>query len=326
MKRLGKLFFITALSFSFGSCEKKELPAPKHAPGNTINAAVDMGPTYKWQVYFSLRNNKEVGKNLKTAWDVGFETTPEGYHVTLNMSKSMFAMNTNKTDFSTVTLADTSGFYEHRQWDAPSGDLDSTAIGDWRNKQNVYIVDLGFNELGQALGFKKIQLLSVNDSDYTFRAGDLSSMALTTISIKKDSTYNFCYASLSAGQAVTGIEPPKKDWDIVFTQYTHIFHDPFTPYLVTGCLLNRYHTMAYSDTLLNFNNINSSNLRSADFSDAINVIGYDWKTFTGSQYVTNSKISYIIRDQFGQDYKLHFIDFYSASGIKGSPKWEYQQL
>lgn len=320
------MFTTSVLSLLLGSCEKKELPVPKHVPGNTIAATVDLDPTYKWQVYYSLKDNKEVGRNLKTAWDLGFETTPGGYHVILNMSKSMFALNTRKTDFVAVTFADTSGFYEHRQWDAPNGDLDSTAICDWRSKQNVYIVDLGYNELGQPLGFKKIQILTVNDSIYTFRTGDLSSTALTTISLKKDSIYNFCYTSLSTGLAVTGIEPPKTDWDVVFTQYTHIFYDPFTPYLVTGCLLNRYKTKANEDTLLSFDNISSGNVNIKDFSDAIDVIGYDWKTFTGSKYVTNSRINYIIRDQSGQDYKLHFIDFYSTSGVKGSPKWEYQRL
>eukprot|EP01030_Chromulinospumella_sphaerica_P034500 gene34500-biopygen17537 len=45
-------------------------------------------------VYFNLRTKAEVGRNLKTVWDLGFETTADGFHVVLNGAASVFAMAT----------------------------------------------------------------------------------------------------------------------------------------------------------------------------------------------------------------------------------------
>jgi hypothetical protein len=133
--------------------------------------------------------------------------------------------------------------------------------------------------------------------------------------------------SLSDGQTVA-VEPPKDTWDIAFTQYTHVFEEESgpLPYLVTGCLLNRYKTVAIKDTVNIFSDISLAGAESATFSNAINTIGYDWKTYTGSTYVVNKSWNYVIRNRNGFYYKMHFISFFNTSGEKGSPSFEYQQL
>jgi len=47
------------------------------------------------------------------------------------------------------------------------------------------------------------------------------------------------------------------------------------PYLVAGCLLNRYNTTAAKDTLALFDQITYSNIDSYLFSSDISTIGYD---------------------------------------------------
>ena len=71
--------------------------------------------------------------------------------------------------------------------------------------------------------------------------------------------------------------------------------------------------------------IEFSHIPEYTFSTNVNTIGYDWKAYTGSTYVTYSHMNYIIRNRNGIYYKLHFIDFLAA-GIKGNPKWEFQRL
>lgn len=308
------------------ACHKEELPVPAHDPGDVITNSVDIGNDYKRQVYFDLGTNTVVGKNAKTTWDLGFETSADGYHVVLNTSKSMFVYNTGSTNFNAVN--DTTGFSLNKRWDEASGNLDSTAIGDWRTTKPVYIIGRGYNELGVYLGFRKIQFLNVDNNGYEVRIANLNGTNDNTMTIVKDSIYNFTFLSLNGTGSVVMVEPPKKDWDLVFTQYTHIFYDenPVMPYLVTGCLLNRYKTKAMMDAGINFAEISYAYASAKTLSSAINTIGYSWKDFTGSVFITRPDRNYIIRDAEGFLYKLHFIDFYNHAGVKGSPKWEYQRL
>lgn len=318
------LCFSTALFFC--SCHKDEIPVQPHDPGAVITQAVNMGSDYKWQIYFDLGTNTVVGQNPKTAWDLGFETSADGYHVVVNGAKNMLVYNTHQTDFTAVT--DTNGFEHNKRWDEASGNLDSTAIGDWRGTQKVYIINRGYTETGVHQGFRKIQFQSVNSTTFTVRFANLNGTNDVTMTIPKDSTYNLSFLSFNGTGSVVMIEPPKKDWDLVFTQYTHIFYNetPVMPYLVTGCLMNRYKTKALMDAGVNFSQIDYTYAAGKILSPAINTIGYSWKDFTGSIFITRPERNYIIQDANGIYYKLHFIDFYNASGVKGNPKWEFQQL
>lgn len=319
-----KLYYcIVIISVLLFSCKKAELPVPKHDPGDVTTSTVNMDATYKWQVYFDLKTNTVVGQNLKTAWDLGFENGSAGFHVILNTSKFMFAYNTGSTNFNSVV--DTTGFALNKKWDSPSGSFDTTAIGDWQGQNNVYIIDRGYNETGVHQGFRKIQIQSVDANTYTVRFAQLNGTGDITLVINKNDNYNFSFLSFSTSSTLL-IEPPKDTWDLVFTQYTHIFYSPTEPYLVTGCLLNHYNTKASVDSVNSFSQIKFENLSNYNLSNHINVIGYDWKTYTGGTYVTNSNINYLIRDSEDYYYKLHFIDFYNQSGIKGNPKWEFQKL
>jgi len=322
---LSKYTLITsACLFLLFSCKKEELPVPAHDPGNVTTATVNMESNYKWQLFYDLKTNTVVGQNLKTSWDLGFEATPSGYRIILNTSKAMFARNTGNTDFTAI--ADTIGFAVNKKWDEASGNLDSTAIGDWRTTNNVYVIDRGYNETGVHQGFRKIQFQTEDANKYIVRFSQLNGTGDITMQINKDSTYNFQFLSFSTSNVLI-VEPPKTTWDLEFTQYTHIFYDiPVTPYLVTGCLLNHYNTSAKMDSLVTFSSIDLSSAENYILSPNINTIGYDWKIYTGGFYVTRPQMNYIIKDSEGFYYKLHFIDFYNGSGIKGNPKWEYQQL
>ena len=317
------IYLICFIVLTFSSCVKEELPISKHDPGDVITNTVNMSSNYKWQVYFNLKNNTVVSENLKISWDLGFETTLNGYRITLNSSKAMYAAKTNQTDFTLVT--DTIGFNTNKNFDSPTGDMERTAIGDWRLIPNqVYLIDRGYNELGSHKGFRKIVFQSVDDYSYTIRFSQLNGSGETTLQITKDNNYNFTFISFTTSSTVI-VEPPKKDWDIVFTQYLEQLS---TPYLVAGCLLNRHETTAKADSITSFSAINYDFAQTQVLSYNINVIGYDWKeyNFTTSSYLVFPSKNYIIKDQNGFYYKLHFIDFYNASGIKGNPTFEFQKL
>lgn len=320
MKKI--LILIPALVFIF-SCKKKELPIEKHDPGDVITSSVNLESNYKWQIYFDLKTNTVVGQNLKSIWDLGFECGTNGSHIVLNTSKFMFVYNTHQTNFSAVT--DTIGFAINKTWDLPNGDFDSTAIGNWQGNNEVYIIDRGFNEVGTHQGFRKIQFQSVDATSYTVRFSALNGNGDVTLQINKDDNFNFTFLSFSTSNTIT-VEPPKETWDLVFTQYTHIFHNPTEPYLVTGCLINRSNTSAVVDSSTAFTQITYDKIPNYTLKTDVDAIGYNWKSYSGSSYSIKYHVNYLIRDRDDIYYKLHFIDYYSPGGLTGSPKWEYQKL
>jgi len=320
MKKI--LFSSLIICSLFYTCKKGELPVPKHQPGDVITSTVNLGSDYRYQIFFNLEKNMVVSQNLKTAWDLGFETSENGYRIILNSSKAMYAYNTGKKDFNQVT--DTVGFEANKKYDSPDGDLNKTAIGNWMLNKNVYIVDRGYNENGNKIGFKKLQILQVDSIKYKIRYANLDGSSDVTLEITKNNSYNFTFFSFETNSTVI-IEPPKSEWDIVFTQYLEALS---TPYLVTGVLLNRYNTYATMDSSKTFSEITYDYAVTKTLSSNMNIIGYNWKEydFNTSSYIVFPKMNYIIKDNKGYYYKLHFIDFYNSLGTKGNPKWEYQKL
>ncbi|GAB4449418.1 MAG: hypothetical protein OHK0036_06380 [Bacteroidia bacterium] len=301
------------------SCLKKELPVPPHTEGSVQTVQIPLTSNYKYQIFFSLKNNQIVQQQLKTCWDIAFECG--GSRVILNSSKFMFAYNTNKTSFSQVT--DTSGFSLNKKYDSPTRNLDSTAIGNWWENLPVYIIHRGFNESGTNLGYIKLKIISFNYNQFTFLYGNISDTAGNIATINTDTNYRFIGFNFSTQQKVY-IEPPKNQWDLLFTQYTEHLSEP---YLVTGCLLNIPLTKGYI-TSQKFEDINYNIASNMILSTNANIIGYTWKEydFNTSSYVVHPEIIYIIKDNENYFYKLRFIGFYSSSGEKGYPKFEFQRL
>ena len=127
------------------------------------------------------------------------------------------------------------------------------------------------------------------------------------------------------------IEPAKNSWDLVFTQYTHLFtNNTETPaYLVTGILTNYLNNvMVAIDSTTLFDEINLDLISSYNFSNDQDGIGYNWKRYDleNQVYTVNSEITYIIKDLSNRYFKMHFIDFYNDLGEKGYPKFEIQEL
>lgn len=321
MRCLTLLFVIVV----FASCEKKELPAPAYDRGDALTVEIEMTSNYKNQVWYSLSENKVVSINLKSAWDLAFESGANGTHVFLNGSKSMRVYQTNFTSLAMVT--DTAGLEANGKADMPSGNADSTGIGDWQMNGMVYIINRGYNEAGQQQGFYKLKINAVSPSVFNIEYGDVYGTQTYQQTITKDPGCNFAYVSFATQQQVT-IEPAQTAYDLCFTQYTHVFINPFQYYLVTGVLNNTYNTGIAKISDRPFAEISINDTLGRVFSSNRNVIGYEWKSFdlNNNLYTVNSAMCYIIRDSKGFYYKLHFIDFYNTSGIKGYPKFEYKKL
>jgi hypothetical protein len=303
---------------------KDELPIPARPAGEITNMSVCMGVSYQDQVWVDLSSASVVSTNIKTAWDLAFESSPDGWRIMLNGSKGMYSWNTGDVPMDQPT--DTTGMFAGKKIDASSGNPDSTAIGDWRSTNNVYIVDLGFNTFGAAIGLRKVRPLSSTATTFTVEIASIAGSNVNTVFITKDPTRSFTHYSFSNGTVQIG--PPRGEWDIVFTQYTYQFHEPFIAYIVTGVLSDRSSVRVSRIIGKEFSEVLISDTLQFPFSSARDAIGYDWKeySFDTSSYTVLPQRSYIIQDADGLYYKLRFIDFYGDQGQVGCPRFELEAI
>ena len=335
-KKIATLFFFLCC-LSFVACEKEEKPIEPYDRGDVISTTVRLGTDYSQQVWFDLNTNSIVKQNNKTAWDIAFSCVDSTHHIILNSSKFMKAHNSLQNDFTAIT--DTSN--ARWQYDSDTGNMDSTAINHWWENNNVYIIDRGFDEAGNQLGFQKASFELMSNNTYSIHYADLDGNNDHIVQIDKNTSHHFKYFSFDTHSEVD-VAPQKNEYDLVFTQYTEIFYAPhpaiphnFTPpfsYLVTGTLINPDGVKVALSEEENFSEIVFTDSLSYDFDMSANAIGWDWKVYdftngSGGLYNIVPNKNFIIRDTDGFYYKFRFVGFYDTqTGEKGTPNFEFQKL
>ena len=316
-------YLIYLVTFLFFSCEKEELAILPHLPGNILSKEIELGIDYRNQVFYDLGSNSVMSNNLKTDWDLGFQSSNDGFHIILNSSTYSSLAHVDNSLFSdSISTSNLSW-----TWDNPSGNLDSTAFGDYREKSGFFVIDRGYNINASLRGFKKISIDSITSEFYQISYANLDNSDFNSVKVFKNPQVNFTSFSFSQNDVVN-IQPLTDDWDLIFTQYTHLFDDPTTPaYLVTGVLSN-YDVMVAKDTSYSFDEITYDMLSNFNFNSDCDAIGYNWKdySFDLGSYTINSSINYILKDKQQKYFKLRFTDFYNSDGDKGYPTFELQEL
>lgn len=333
----GSFLVVQALlsAFLLTSCFKEDEPVTPHQPGSVFTDTIPMTYDYRYQVYFSLAENRMVSRNLKTESDLGFECSANGWKIILNTADFMKAADLGEVPFGQPQ--DTS----HAAWkfDKSDGNPDSLAIGKWYSIVNgdtlsnhhVYAIDRGTDQIASPLGVFQAIFDSLSGGRYYFRLATIGGGQVYSGVVAKDSSVSILYYSYPSGGSEIPLEPPKEDFDLLFTQYsTLLFTDigePY-PYLVTGVLINRYNTSVALDTVHEFSSITLQEVTGLRYSNALDAIGYEWKSydFESGAYTVKSNITYIIRNNHDLYFKMRFIGFYNASGEKGYPVIEYQPL
>jgi hypothetical protein len=335
MTRSFFVFSILTMVVILSSCFKKDKFVLPHPPGSVETDTIPMTYNYKFQVYFDIDSGIIVNQNIKTESDLGFECSSAGWKIILNTADFMKAADLGIVPFGQAQ--DTA----HLTWrfDKSDGNPDSMAIGTWYRVLNgdtvsnnhVYIIDRGFDENANPLGIFQVIFDSLIGSTYYFRFAPINGGNTYSGVVEKDGTVNYMYFSLSAGGSVKRLEPSKDRYDLLFTQYTTLLYtdigEPY-PYLVTGVLTNRNNVEVAVDSTHEFSSITLSQAQMSSFSQALDAIGYEWKSydFNSGAYTVNSNKTYIIRNNAGLFYKLRFVGFYSNTGEKGYPVIEHQVL
>lgn len=333
MNRL--ILYLLAL-VAFTSCFKEDDPYPAFEMQTTT---IEMGQYYRYQSYFNLTSNEVVSSNDRNTWDLGFENGDSSFHIILNTATFSLAGNTGFKDLEQVT--DTTGL--DWRFDKSDGNPDSTAIGAWFSMAGndtvypgyVYVINRGYDHVGKPRGLKKIAFTRVDSVSYSFRYCDMNGENYNEFTVAKSEGVYFTCFSFDEGGKQLEIEPRTDSWDLFFTQYTTLLYtnegDPY-PYLVTGVLSNYGHIEMAMDTLNTYAGIDRDYARSLEFSSNRDFIGYEWKELIGDvnsgnvYYEIVEGRNYLVKTSTGLYFKLRFISFYSESGEKGYPSFQYDLL
>jgi len=315
MKKYFKYIFLLVLF----SCEKEELPIQPHSPGNTEVNQIPLLTDYSRQVFYNLNQNEIVSENTKTDWDLLFFQNGDEHHIILNSSTYAKSASLDIEFDVEINISDLDFIC-----DSPEGINSGLSITNIFSK--TIVIDRGFNLNGTQRGFKKFNILDINNEYIDLVIANLDNSQYEEVRILKESSnrkYTFSFEN-----GIVSIFPEDMSWDLLFTQYTHIFDDG-TTYLLTGVLTNYLNDVSVSiDTINEFNLIQYSDIDNYNFSNNQDIIGYSWKNYNHSSGVFTivENISYIVKDINGFYFKMRFIDYYNENGEKGYPKFEIQKL
>ncbi len=323
---------LLALSLlSLSSCFKENTIAPLDlsTQGKTFTAA--MGPDYIPQMYFNLQTAEFVSHHSRFEYDLVFDCQDNKFNIWLNGAKLMQAIRTNKTDFDAVVPKDT--LTGNKRVEFSYGIPDSAALGTWGNYPNsnkeVYLVQLGVNNQGVSLGYRKLQILDYT-TGYNIKYSLLDGSGVREAFIPKDNNRQYVFYSLT-DHLVKNLEPEKDQWDLVFTMYSTYFYKEKLAYIVNGVLTNTTRSQAYLiDSTSSFERITKQQVDMSEFNNPKrDGIGYEWKAYDlnggTNSYAVNTKYNYIIKSD-NRLFKLRMLDFYGTDGSRGYPKFEYQEL
>ncbi len=309
-----KLFLIAIVAASLISCKKDDDKAPI-----TKNEAITLGAGYSNDVYYSLKNGV-VAEVPRTNWDIAFSVNTRSSSIIINESASVVLKVFTGT-WNWDTAIDTSGY---KSWSSllnsnttwEDGAFNANATGHPNYGWGDY--DMGsHNIIGSAKyviklrdgSFKKIfiELKKSAGQLYTFRYANLdgSDPHVITDLNASTTTGNYVYYDLTSNSVVANREPDASTWDLVFTKWTDEVSGQ--PYPVTGVLQN-ISVKAIDLTVEDLNNITFTE---DQFSETINTIGYDWKSFdmgTNAWSVANNKV-FIVKDFNGTNFKVKFTGF-----------------
>jgi hypothetical protein len=286
--------------------------------------------------FFDFETGRVISSVPSSTWQLGFECTPEGWHISTNSGGNWFIYNTGQPEIPGT--ASMPGSMDHL-YDVPSAFPDSTAVGDWTTlsaggntyTHNIYL--LGHYESGVFRHIKQVVFLSVNDTSYEFSYKEESTRLSDTVTILKNDTVNYVYYNFDTRQQVS-VEPGKETWDLAFGPYYDLatLFSVTIPYLVGGSYINSGFTEAVLDSVNSFESIKTSMISGYEFIRQRDIPGYGWKSVTvdatgggTATYKVKENYNYVFHTAEGHYYKLKFLS-YMHNGLSGYPQFEFKRL
>lgn len=294
---------------------------------------ISTGASYTNQSYYSLEDQSSIEVS-NDSWDLIFTTfgLQDAGILVNEASSSIFGMPaptvelylTPATVLSEVTTFDSAFvrvYNDEASWAFGAGNTtrnvtnpfdygwgaydaaSRTVVGD-----EVYVVKLRSGD------FKKFKMESLVATTYNLTYANLDGSEQQQIAVEKtDHPNGFAYFSFADNGVV---DLNVEQFDLLFTRYVTPVRDPATgdtlDYTVTG-ILSAPGIETTKVTGILPDDVTEETIPN-DFSDRLDVIGYDWKIFDlMAGWAIADSTSYIVRTPSQELYKLVFIDFEGSS-------------
>lgn len=280
-------------------------------------------PGYTEDVYFKF--SSEQSENIPVdSWEIAFLRTGSfdfAERINDGLGIQVYEASINPDDWNTITPNSITGstpVYHNSdtEWEFGAFDQGTDPNNPFRFGWGVYNpathhvegITVFILEYPDG-GFKKFMIEDFFDG-YTFKyatwnAATSSWGSETQVVLPNSNNPGklFNYYNLTTQQEVVA-SPDLENWDLVFQKYVTDIEG--MPYPVQGALQNPDVLVAVSDNP----NATAGEL---DFKEAINTIGYEWKSFDGQGYSVDSDTHYFLKYPNGTVYRLHFLTFEGAS-------------
>jgi hypothetical protein len=330
MKLTTNILFISVFAILFCACEKEEKPVVLPSKPDAVKLLlVNMGKNYTNQIFLNINNGQStVIDNL--SWDLAFDATASGVSIYQNSGKNVLTANSGKTQFTANPDLKTIQW----AWDSPSGHKDSLALKGCVTSTGLVTDSVYIIRISSAVAYQ-FRIKSITNSAYTIAVSDLENTWIKETVVSKDPTKTQVYFSFTNGGQYLNLEPQKNNWHICFLRYRWIYYE-FNPpllYLVSGVFINPQLVTAVQDSVVDFYAVNKTHCATKTFLSRRDVIGFEWKSpdlsnTSNVKYTIKQNYYYFIRENSAEQrlFKLRFLDFYNDQGVKGTPKFEVQEL
>src|SRR5690606_30515641 len=288
------------------------------AQAQQTNVTLSMGAGYANEVYYKLSSG-ETNTYEAESWDIAFlRVNPMNTGIRINdgIGIQVFEAADSPSDWNSIDVADEASwtplYNDETNWDNGAFMQGSATYG-WGeyNPISHHVEGTIIFVLKYANGTYRKFINEDYFNGYTFKYATWNGSAwvdetTTTVSNTSNPNNRYNYYSLENNAEVVA-EPAIDSWDFVFKKYvSEIAPDTF--YIVTGALHNPNVTVAQNEEPTGDANPNGQN-----YSEEINTIGYDWKTFDNGIYVINTDMAYYVKYDENTVYRLVFESFDGTS-------------
>ncbi|MCD0456585.1 T9SS type A sorting domain-containing protein [Chryseobacterium sp. LC2016-27] len=297
----------------------------------TVN--MSMGASYQNRVFFDLSTNNTVTQPANT-WDVAFyRNATYGYGTRINdaLNIKVYEASNNLSNWDNINIANLSS------WGAPLYNPDQTAaLEDGAFEQGSAPTGWGqYNGGNHHVEGKIIFVIQYPDNSYikfaiedyyggyTFKYSKWNATTSTwgttetrTLANGTDDAY-FNYFSFTTGAKVENMEPPKANWDLMFTRY-YTFYMNYMMYQMSGVLQSP--TVSIAKVQPETQATATATIpASTSFSNNITTIGHSWKPTSGFY---NDVVYYI--KQGSEYYRMYFIS--NEGTATGNMYFKYKNI
>jgi hypothetical protein len=296
--------------------------AANAAMAQMVNDTVTTGASYANNVWYSLEND-DVLSAPATNWHIAVSPSvnpSNGLTAAAMFNRKMGKVyeleGSDPAEFNTI---DTNGL---STWTPLENSEVSWASGALNNTSDAGGLNYGFgtyNTSSHSVEANKVFVAKLNDNTWwkfmltlesvagnwvvTYSHLDNTDSNTLTIPVMAYATKNFVAVNF-ATDMIADREPASSAWDLWFGQYKYATNStaPGTPELITGVFMNVGVEAIQMDGVSNPETF--TNYDDADWTDSINVIGSDWKTFGGMGYTTTANRVYFIDDVQGNVWRV----------------------